>query len=729
MSNKFVVNLLALAVAGAQPVLAGEGEYSERLEEITIIGSKEEAKKVAGSAFVLDKSDLEVFAYTDINRILGQAPGVYVREEEGYGLRPNIGIRGSGTGRSGKIAVMEDGVLVAPNPYANPEAYYFPTAGRMTGIEVLKGTNTLRYGPATVGGAINMISTSIPSEFGGTVTTEVGEYGESRIFANVGDGAAENVGWLLEAHQQRGDGFKDIDRSSTDASISKQDYMAKLRLQNDADSKMPQRLDVKLSYATEQSNMSYLGLTDVDFANDPNRRYGLTEEDQMQNRHIGAVVNYFIGMHKNVDFHAKVYYNKFHRDWFKVDKIDGQGQATIIENANAGDANAMGILNGSVDAEIKIKHNNRDYISQGVQFEFDIDLEAFGWDHDLNIGSRFHQEEMDRVQPTETWQQVNGSLAFDSETPKSSLTGSNNRFEDSDAIALWAVDQVSVTEKLELTLALRYEEWEKDRSDIQSGGSSTKRSDKGDEWLPGIGATYQLNDEWQLLGGVHKGIAIAGFSDDGSEDPEPEETINYEAGFRFVQQNFSAELISFFSNYSNSIQNCSAQRPCDNGADTGSVQLGESEVKGVEAAMAYTFNAANLSWPIRASYTYTDAEITKDADGSVGKKGGKLAYMPENQFYISAGAVGVKWDAFLSARFTDDACTTDACDKKVDDTFLKTDSLWVVDFATHYQLNDQVQAYLKVDNLLDEQEVVSRSPYGARANKPRAAMLGLKVSF
>lgn len=728
MRNPFSVKLLALAVAAAQPVFAGEGDYSERLEEITIIGSKEAASKVAGSAFVIDKADLEVFSYTDINRILAQAPGVYVREEEGYGLRPNIGIRGTGTGRSSKVTVMEDGVLVAPNPYANPAAYYFPTAGRISGVEVLKGASTLAYGPATVGGAVNLLSTPIPKELGGTVITEVGEYGENRIFANVGGGAEENFGWLLETHQIRNDGFKDIDRSSTDASIQKEDYMAKVRFQSDAGSNMPQRLDLKLSYSTEESNMSYVGLTDVDFKNNPNRRYGLSEKDQMQNRHTGATANYFLGINDSVDFHAKVYYNKFHRDWFKVDKIDGQKAGSVVDAANAGDATANGFLDGSIDTEVKIKHNNRDYISQGVEFQFDLDLELAGMAHDINVGSRFHQEEMDRLQPTETWNQVNGSLAFVSESAKSSLTGSNNRFEETDAMAFWLVDQVSVTEALELTLALRYEDWEIDRADVQSDGSKKKLSAKGSEWLPGVGATYQLNDEWQLLGGVYKGIAVASAGSDG-DDPDPEESINYEAGVRFAQDNFQGELIAFFSDYSNSVLNCSAQRPCDNGADTGSQQQGESEVQGLEATASYTFAAANLSWPVRASYTYTDAEITKDADGTTGKKGGDMAYIPENQFYLSAGVVGTDWDAYLNARFTDSSCTKDACNKAADDTFLETDSLWVMDFATHYQLNEQAQVYLKVDNIFDEQEIISRSPYGARANKPRTALVGIKVDF
>ena len=46
-----------------------------------------------GSAHLIDEHELDRQHYSDINRILGQTPGVYIQEEDGFGLRPNIGIR------------------------------------------------------------------------------------------------------------------------------------------------------------------------------------------------------------------------------------------------------------------------------------------------------------------------------------------------------------------------------------------------------------------------------------------------------------------------------------------------------------------------------------------------------------------------------------------------------------------------------------------------------------
>ena len=88
------------------------------LEEVVVVGVDTDLQDISGSVAILDETDLDAFDYVDLGKLLSAVPGVYVRGEDGFGLRPNIGIRGAAAERSQKITLMKDGVLITPAPYS-----------------------------------------------------------------------------------------------------------------------------------------------------------------------------------------------------------------------------------------------------------------------------------------------------------------------------------------------------------------------------------------------------------------------------------------------------------------------------------------------------------------------------------------------------------------------------------------------------------------------------------
>ena len=152
----------------------------------TILGNKFVARNRTGAAYYLSTDELADFNYTDINRALNKISGVNFYEEDGFGLRPNISIRGTSPERSSKIAIMEDGILISPAPYSASSAYYFPSVARMQAVEVLKGSSQIQYGPYTTGGAINFVSTEIPKSFQGKISSSYGSFNTGQTYSTVG---------------------------------------------------------------------------------------------------------------------------------------------------------------------------------------------------------------------------------------------------------------------------------------------------------------------------------------------------------------------------------------------------------------------------------------------------------------------------------------------------------------------------------------------------------------
>ncbi|MGB5227772.1 MAG: TonB-dependent receptor plug domain-containing protein, partial [Eudoraea sp.] len=306
-----------------------------KLEEVVlsanaILGSKFQAKNRTGSAYYASQPELLKYNYTDINRVLRSVPGVTLVEEDGFGLRPNISLRGTSPERSAKITLMEDGVLIAPAPYSAPAAYYFPSVARMQAVEILKGSSQVQYGPFTTGGAINMISSEIPETFSASLLASYGSYNSGEIHAKLG-GSKERFGYHIEYLNFNSDGFKELDNGGN-TGFDKNDLVAKFRINTASKAKVRQVLDLKFQYSDEDSNETYVGLTDQDFEITPFRRYAGSQIDEMVNDHIQAAATYILDFSDYFHITTTAYYNGFSRNWYKLDAVTLNGDRRSIAN-------------------------------------------------------------------------------------------------------------------------------------------------------------------------------------------------------------------------------------------------------------------------------------------------------------------------------------------------------------------------------------------------------------
>jgi len=377
------------------------------LEEITIIGSKVELDSVAGSAYVINEEDLERFDHVDLRKVLNQAPGVYIREEDGYGLRPNIGIRGAAAERSQKITLMRDEVLITPAPYSAPAAYYVPNVSRVSGIEVVKGPAAVTHGPHTVGGAVNMMSAQVPSDAGGVLDLSYGSDGYYKAQGAYG-GVSGNFGYLVDVLSYGADGFKSIDGHGDDTGFERTDVGLKLLYQN-PNSARDHRLTLLVEGGEEKADETYLGLTDADFNDNPYRRYAASQLARFESEHLNVLLNYSLSLSDHTDSNLKAYWNEFDRSWNKLDGFwSGPTLQKVLQSPNQY-RDQYFVLTGQRDSSpvddetLDVTNNDRSYESSGLQWSISDERDLGAVTLSSRAGVRFHSDQVERNHQPKTY--------------------------------------------------------------------------------------------------------------------------------------------------------------------------------------------------------------------------------------------------------------------------------------------------------------------------------------
>src|SRR5690606_29139965 len=108
-----------------------------------------------------------------------------------------------------------------------------PLMTRMQAVEVFKGPSAIKYGPHTVGGAINMVSRDIPLDAGGAVDAAMGMYNTAKL-DGWGGAANDWGGFLIEGTHLQSDGFKNLDGGG-DTGFAKSEVFVRGRLNSDLD--------------------------------------------------------------------------------------------------------------------------------------------------------------------------------------------------------------------------------------------------------------------------------------------------------------------------------------------------------------------------------------------------------------------------------------------------------------------------------------------------------------
>ena len=744
-------NFKAYAIASLMIISAPI--YAEEISPVSVFGSQDETQQ-AGSAHFISDDEMKEMGYTDAERVLRRIPGVYSQTEDGYGLRTNIGMRGTSALRTTKINVLEDGVPQGPAIYSNGSMYFFPDVGRMEGVEVLKGPAAIGNGPRTTAGTINFLSRSIPTVGAeGHYSATLGADGFSRNHTYYG-GNIGSIGYVFEYHDYRADGYKNIKGTgnNTDAGFDKQTDLFKLSY-TPVNSAWNQTFEIMSSNTSETSNETYIGLTGVDFAADPFQRYAASSIDQMDNDYHRYIFTHTMQPSFNMKITSKLYKTRYSRLWGKSGEMyvdpDGDGgntnNATVkfsnidMQGNCAGDTGielrACNILTNQTamvaNEYIKRSMGHRDYGMTGVQFVVNHDI----GNHALEYGYRRHKDY--RARNDSGFSQrytvnANGTMQWLSTIGEDGTQFTDGELKDTDASS-WHLKDVIAAGAFTHTLGIRYEDTEKNDGTNGTPGSS-KKDIQDSATMMAASTIYNMGGGQSMFVGFNEGHSPV---DAGSSASiEPEKSDNYEIGFRKQTNNSYFEVIAFYNDYSQLIDSCLEANGCASGDSGSTTNKGAAEVEGIE--FQYRLNNmfatpqmkgmaghSSVRYPLMISGMLQSSEYT---GGETSFSGNSIAYVPDFQLYTSIGMETNNWSIALGAKYQDDTFTNDANTYRTGKAFI---------FDLHTGMNVAVNSngikdarlFLNVDNLFDKVIVASEHEYGKRPNKPLSVMAGVKFDF
>ena len=700
-----------------------------------ILGSKFKARNRTGSAYYISPEEIRSLGYTDINRMLKAVPGVNMYEEDGFGLRPNISLRGTKAERSERISIMEDGVLAAPAPYSAPAAYYFPNVARMEAIEVLKGSSQVQYGPFTTGGAINLVSTPIPNSFSGKANISYGSKNTFKSHTSVGS-SWKHFGYMVEYLRYQSDGFKKYEDHAAKG-FKRNDIIAKIRVKTDHVKGVNHALELKFGYADENSDETYVGLSADDFKKTPFLRYAGSQMDKLKTDHRQWVATYLLTFSNKLKITTNAYYNYFHRNWYKLNDV--RAGITSKEKRSIADVlvdpetniRYFDILTGKTDREeeaLLVRANNRTYRSRGIQTraEYRFNLNEFFFD--LEFGLRYHADEEDRFQWDDSYSMKNKKMVLFME----GIHGTNaNRVTSANALAGYLLAKLRY-DAWTVTAGLRYEDVDLLKKDYtkedlaRSGKVRIETPNHARVLIPGVGLHYQLMPAASVFFGIHKGFAPPS----AELYQKPESSVNMELGTRVAIGNFRAELIGFYNNYSNML---GSDLAASGGAGTlEQFNVGEARVKGAEFLVQYQPlpKNCNVRLPLQVSYTYTDTEIRNSFEshswGNV-VRGDEIPYIFKHALNMQLG-IECKWFyANIGTRYNSDMRTSPGQGTIAERE--KVPANLIFDASLNVFVNKYLTVRLNAINLTNRVYLTSRHPAGLRAGHPFGIYAGANVQF
>jgi len=738
------VELTDIEVFGTTP-MHGVGLPEDEIPANIQSANSEDIERVQG----LDISDF-------MNKTLGS---VSLNQAQNNPFQPDLRFRGFTAsplvGNSQGLSVYMDGIRIN-EPFGDAINFELIPESAIASMNLIPGSNPV-FGLNTLGGALSIQTKDGFNHAGHSLEAYTGSFGRDSGTIESG-GNDGNFAYYVTGSITKEDGWRDFSPSRVEQFFS------------------------KLSYANEDTTLD-LGITAVDSDLNGNgaapvelvaldREAVFTHPDNTQNELRMFTLNGSHWLDDTTMLSANTYFRKSDRSTFNGDGselsvIGGQ----IGEDEDGGfeevvdDAAALGFADGDDVALNNTSKTEQDSYGFGLQSTFLDDV--FGRENQLIVGASYDKSKVDHSAQSEIAQftpsrGTNGTGFIIDETVVDGEI-------DTETYSLFFSNTHSLTDRLALTVAGRWNRIEIDISGTSEGGeqdlNETGEKHVFNRFNPSLGMTYAIQDNLTVYGNYSESnraptpSELTCADEDNPcalpnsflADPPLDDIVarTIETGFRGTNGNVNWNAGVFYTELKDDLFFFPAteEDPADPRLNVGIFDnIDKTSRAGLELGADGAYD--KLTW--FANYAYIraafedDFSYAREVDDEVVTfnvdKGDRLPGIPEHNIKIGADyaftqqfSLGFTASYHSSQYFRGDEANVDK----------KIGHYKVVNLHGRYKVTDNLQFFAKVDNLFDS-EYDTFGLYGepdeapgfdfedprfVGTSSPRAGWIGFKLTL
>ncbi len=558
-------------------------------------------------------------------QIFAKIPGAFVYDMDGSGNQMNISTRGLDPHRSWEYNVRQNGVMTNSDVYAYPASHYGPPMEAVQRIELLRGAASLQYG-AQFGGMLNYVIKQADTSkvFGFESINSVGSFGLFSSFNAVG-GKKGRLMYYAYYQRRVSNGYRENSRSDAQAQF--------VSLKYDFSKNFCAKLELGRSTYLYQMPGP---LTDAMFAQNP--------------RQATRSRNYF-----NPD----VYVPSLTIEW----QINPSTKVNWVNSALLGVRNSVQFI-GFADLRDTIIGSTRQYGHRQVdidqfnsytsEFRLQKDYELGRLSNTMILGLRYINNDLHRQQLGR------GSTGTDFDLTLTSPQFGRDMHLKSQNVALFVENLFRITEKLELSAGMRFENGVSRMSGVISYLSNELVPQDIVHRYPlfGINGQYKIDANNKIYGGWSQAYRPVIFSDMvpatalEQTDPNLKDALgnNAEFGFKGTLTGRLTYDVNFFQVFYQNRIGTLVLTDDNNKPYVWRTNIGDSRTRGIELYAEYALSESkNHKVSFFTASTYMDGIYLngqlRNGNENISLKGKTLEIVPR---WISRNGLQILYKAFSS---------------------------------------------------------------------------------